>query len=371
MPGTRTWWARKHRTPLGGGCGVAPGRAVDIGGATFALGRLLPHPRLPSRIGWQRGAITDVSRRRQFEITLPPISSKTHTILVDQHATSRFHHGQAQTRDWRTLASDGRSAHRPSRTFSAAATVPKLRAVRRPLALLAVLAGAVAPSVASAATTAQDVRIGEHPAFVRVVVDFAGGTVADNEVEAIDPRPLDGLARLRVTQPGIRTIAAVRRDEGVRVRVVQETGRLRIGIRAAADRFKYVSYMALPGGRLAIDLWKAAPPSSVSVTRYGPAGCLTLDDVTVADGVVRASGRERDLFEHGLVAVVRGRSGRVLARRPVTAANGRWSARLVYAVAHRQAGTFEAFAASAKDGSLVCLAQSRVVLPASPGGSSS
>jgi Immunoglobulin-like domain of bacterial spore germination len=85
---------------------------------------------------------------------------------------------------------------------------------------------------------------------------------------------------------------------------------------------------------------------------------------------VRAAGRERDLFEHGLVAVVRGRSGRGLARRPVTAVEGRWSALLAYAVAHRQAGTVEAVAASAKDGSLVCLAQSRVTLPASGGSSS-
>lgn len=240
------------------------------------------------------------------------------------------------------------------------------------MALLVVLVGALAPAAASAAPTATDVRVGDHPAFVRVVVDFAGGTLAAHEVETTDPQPFDGLARLRVSHPGVQTSAAVREAEGLRVRVVQGSGRLRIGIRAARGRFKYVSYALLSGGRLAIDLWKSAPPSpGAGEIRHGPTGCLTLESLTVGSATVDASGRERGLFEHGLVAVLRGRSGRVLARRPVTAANRQWSARLPYRVGQRQAGTFEAFAASARDGSLVCLVQARVTLPASAAGSSS
>jgi hypothetical protein len=54
-------------------------------------------------------------------------------------------------------------------------------------------------------------------------------------------------------------------------------------------------------------------------------------------------------------------SGRVLARRVMTA-RGAWSTRVRYRVGRRQAGTLEAVAESAKDGSLDCLVQVRVVL---------
>jgi hypothetical protein len=43
-------------------------------------------------------------------------------------------------------------------------------------------------------------------------------------------------------------------------------------------------------------------------------------------------------------------------------ARGAWSTRVRYRVGRRQAGTLEAVAESAKDGSLDCLVQVRVVL---------
>jgi hypothetical protein len=219
---------------------------------------------------------------------------------------------------------------------------------------------------AAGATTATDVRIGDHPAFVRAVVDFSGGAVEINEVQTTDPRPFDGLTRIRVAQAGIRTVATVEEAQGIRVRVTQGTDRLRIGIRSAVRRFKYVSYDVVGQGRLAIDLWKSRPPSAAAEVRRGPGGCLTLDDLAVGVDAVTASGRERQLFEHQLVTVLRGRGGGIVAQRPVLAANRSWSARLPYEVLRRQAGTFEAIAASAKDGSLVCLVQARVTLSAGP-----
>ena len=56
--------------------------------------------------------------------------------------------------------------------------------------LVAVLILAVAwalPAAASAALKATQIRIGAHPAFDRVVVDFTGGTLHLNDVESPDP----------------------------------------------------------------------------------------------------------------------------------------------------------------------------------------
>ena len=42
---------------------------------------------------------------------------------------------------------------------------------------------AALPASASAAVTATKIRIGSHRGFVRVVVDFTGGTITSNNVE--------------------------------------------------------------------------------------------------------------------------------------------------------------------------------------------
>src|SRR4051812_49758019 len=58
------------------------------------------------------------------------------------------------------------------------------------------------PSAASAAPlTATQIRVADHPGFVRVVVDFSGGAVQFNELEATDPDPFaDGFVRIRLLQ---------------------------------------------------------------------------------------------------------------------------------------------------------------------------
>ncbi len=69
--------------------------------------------------------------------------------------------------------------------------------------VVAVLGGAVLAPQASAALTAREIRIADHPGFVRVVVDFTGGRVEPGEVVATDPNPFpDGFVRLRSSRAG-------------------------------------------------------------------------------------------------------------------------------------------------------------------------
>ena len=128
---------------------------------------------------------------------------------------------------------------------------------------LAVLAaGGLAPQ-ASAALTAREIRIADHPAFVRVVVDFTGGRVQPGEVNATDPNPFpDGFVRLPLTRPGVTTTADAVREHGVFARIAQTNSR-RITIRLTGTdrRFKYVHYFALRGPqRLFFHLYKSRRP---------------------------------------------------------------------------------------------------------------
>src|SRR3954469_3296594 len=90
----------------------------------------------------------------------------------------------------------------------------------------AALAGPLASS-AAAAPTAKTIRVGTRPGVVRVVVEFGGGRVRAGEVVASDPDPFpDGRARLPLTHAGVRTTAPSVKAHGVRVRIVQGTGRI-------------------------------------------------------------------------------------------------------------------------------------------------
>ena len=219
--------------------------------------------------------------------------------------------------------------------------------------------------------TAVGIRVGDRPAFVRAVVDFSHGTLTANQVEAIDPQPFDGTATVRLSHRKVQTRAAARSADGISVRVLQGVNGLRIDVRAARRRFKYLSYAVMSSNRLVIDVWKSAAPSRAVEARRGEGGCLTLDRARVAAGTVSAAGRERDIFEHQFQVVLRGDDGRALTRRPALAAAGRWSAQLRYRAARGQVGTLEGVALSAKDGALACLVQVRVTLPALAGAVSS
>jgi Immunoglobulin-like domain of bacterial spore germination len=235
------------------------------------------------------------------------------------------------------------------------------------VSLVAVAIGLASPAAASAALTATGVRIGDRPAAVRVVVDFSGGRLELGEVIATDPGPGDGRARLRLTKRGVLTRAAARRAHGVSVRVVQGRGRISVRIAAARGRFKYMAVSALRGPeRLVIDLYRSRPPSPEAEIRSAPDGCLGLASVRREGRRFVVRGREQDLFEHALVLRVRDAQGRLVGSRPLTAAAGRWRGSVRYRVGAGQAGTLEAVAHSAKDGSLDCIVQVRVRLGTGP-----
>jgi Immunoglobulin-like domain of bacterial spore germination len=222
-------------------------------------------------------------------------------------------------------------------------------------------------AAAAGACTAVAVRFGDHPAYVRAVVDFTGGSIAMRNVEATDPKPFDGSASVRVTRPAIGTRVTSARGLGIALRISARTGMLQITLAAARHRFKYLSYTIINGGNgLAIDLWKSAPPSKRAEIRRSPGGCLALDKSSVSAGLVTASGRARATFENQFPLVLRDSDGTAIAQRTVRVSGGRWSGQLTYHSTRTQAGTLEAVETSAKDGALICIVQIRVTLPASP-----
>ena len=217
--------------------------------------------------------------------------------------------------------------------------------------------------------TATQIRIGAHPAFDRIVVDFTGGTLHLNDVESPDPLPYGGLAKVRVTAPGITTTAhRVSSKRLWSVRIKQESGSILVKLVPKIHRFKYLEYSVLHSPqRLVIDLWRARPPRAAAEFPVAPqGGCLSIDNVTKAPGRITANGSENDVFEHMFTVAVRDRHGKVLRRRGVTATAGHWHRIVPYSVTDAQHGTLEAVDFSEKDGSLTCIAQVRVSLTPGP-----
>lgn len=227
---------------------------------------------------------------------------------------------------------------------------------------LSLVSGAVLAPPASAVLTAREIRIGDHPGFVRVVIDFTGGRVEPGEVVATDPNPFpDGFVRLPLTRTGVRTTADPVHDEGVFARIAQGSGKITIRLTGDDRRFKYVGYFAQhTPERLVLDLYKARPPSDAAEITRGRGGCLRLTDHAVTRRHVDAEGRERNLFEHSLVVRLRRSGGRIHRQKAETAFQQMWSTSFDYPPARRQTGTLEAVALSAKDGTLDCLVQVRV-----------
>jgi hypothetical protein len=242
--------------------------------------------------------------------------------------------------------------------------------VRRVL-LVAVLAIAVAsalPAAASAALTATQIRIGNHPAFVRVVVDFTGGTLHRNDVESPDPQPFDGRARVRVTRVGITTGAAAVTQEGVTARIAQRSGSIVLQLSARRHRFKYLEHGVLHSPeRLVVDLWRSRLPTAAAEFPTAPqGGCLSIENYDALPGRVRADGSENDLFEHMFQMNVRNQKGRVVGTRPVTASAGQWHRTVPFDIGVAQKGTVEVVDFSEQDGSLICIAQLRATLAPGP-----
>lgn len=233
-------------------------------------------------------------------------------------------------------------------------------ALVRITALAAVLLVA-APATASA-ITATNARIAQHPGFVRVVVDFSGGTFDVNDADATDPVPPEGSARVVVRGSGIGTIPIDKAANGVRVRISQGSSELVIRLDGAVRAFKYLRISGLHGPeRLILDLYSAKPPSAAAEIRTGRLNCLRLTSIAPHGRGFRVRGVETDLFEGSFVLRVRDASGRVAGSRVVTA-RGAFNLRVAYRVTRAGTGTLEGVAASAKDGSLACLVQVRVWL---------
>jgi hypothetical protein len=223
------------------------------------------------------------------------------------------------------------------------------------VALVALVFASTAVAVVN--LTAIDTRFGNHAAFVRVVVDFTDGDLRPNDVMLLDPRVRDGETRLEIRHLRVRTEAPPESGQGVRVTSTQGTNRIVFRLRAAANRFKYVSYETLSSPeRLVIDLWKDDPPRPAATIRND--GCLRLDSYSVG-ARARASGVAlQRLFENALVLRVRNSGGAIVGERPlITDQQGRWSGNFPYTVARAQRGTLEAVVGSAKDGALDCLVQ--------------
>jgi hypothetical protein len=226
----------------------------------------------------------------------------------------------------------------------------------------------VVPAAASAALTATQIRIGNHPAFVRVVVDFTGGTLHANDAESPDPNPFDGRARVRVTHAGITSDAAPVAGEHMAARIVERSGFIVLQLSSRKHRFKYLEHGVLHSPeRLVVDLWKARPPTDAAELPTAPqGGCLTIENLDAFPGRVTANGTETDLFEHMFQADVRNANGRIVGTRSVTATSGHWHRTVHYDVGGAQAGTFEVVDFSEQDGSLSCIAQVRVALAPAP-----
>jgi len=231
------------------------------------------------------------------------------------------------------------------------------------LAALAIVLLAALPGSASAALTASGVRVGAQAAFVRVVVDFSGGTVSLNEVDATDPKPADGAARVVIAHRGIAVRPADVSGFGVRARMSRAgANSVRVQLTVTPGKFKYVRVSALASPqRLLIDVYRTAPPSAGAEIRTGVGKCLTLTSVQGSGSSFVVKGTELNVFEGSFVIRVRAATGKVVGTRIVTA-RGDWSQTVRYDVARAQSGTVEAVAASAKDGSLACLVQVRVRL---------
>jgi hypothetical protein len=228
---------------------------------------------------------------------------------------------------------------------------------------LALASLCVAPAAdATVNLTGVSMRVGDHPAFTRVVVTFTDGDLQRFEPSTLDPSPADGAALVEVAHAGVRAEAPPVAGFGVRAALVQGVDAVRLRLRTIPGRFKYVGYRVLAGPeRLVVDLWKSAPPTAA--TRSD--GCLSLVTSRVRPGRVTVSGRElRPLFEHTVVVRLRDASGRQLLVRPLTALNGRWAGSFRYRAAAGGPGTLEAASMSARDGSLECLVQTPVRLTA-------
>ncbi|MFN8123666.1 MAG: hypothetical protein U0237_14695 [Thermoleophilia bacterium] len=213
------------------------------------------------------------------------------------------------------------------------------------------------------AATVVGVRVGDHPAYVRVVLDVRG-TVALSDVapaEGLADPFGSGLVAFFIRRPGIRSDVERRSRLGVTVAIVPAPDMLLMRTTASRWRFKFAGWAVLRSPtRVVVDLWKSAPPTPAATVLDD--GCLRLTAVRSRPGTVDVRGRVvGQVFENQFAVLIRDRAGRVLDRRRVTARNGTaWHVRLRHG-APGQAGTVEGFDGGGT-GNVECLVQTAVRL---------
>ncbi len=228
-------------------------------------------------------------------------------------------------------------------------------------ATLAVLSSAPT-AAATVDLTAHRIRVGAHPALVRVVVDFTDGTFGPNDVDLVQGS-IDhtGAARIDLHRPNAQAQAAAVSRHGIRVSVVQIAGAagLRVRLLAPPRRFKFVGYTVLHHPeRLVIDVYRRS--ALVAAAR---GGCFDIRSTTAAPGTVSARGTVLErIFENSFRLRLRRADGQVVSARSVIFPPGPWAGTVRHGLAQRQRGLFEVIEFSAKDGSLECLAQTPVTL---------
>jgi hypothetical protein len=227
--------------------------------------------------------------------------------------------------------------------------------------LAAAAAGATARTHMGAALRLERARLVGERQRVELDTRFSGGGVPRGILVTDDANPFDGRARITLQGARISTAVSSVRGAGVRVSVRVAGGRLSFTLTGARHAFTYAGYRESSPVRPVLVLWRSTPPAARAHPRFGPAGCLTLR-ATVAGSTIRASGRESGLFEHSFLVRLRARDGSLVAQRVMTAV-GHWSVTMPFAPGAGRVATVEAYAASAKDGSLACLAQQRIQRP--------
>lgn len=268
--------------------------------------------------------------------------------------------------------------------------MPAARPIRRALlgGATVVLLGSLAPAATGAhKQPASGIAITQRPTAVRIAITLPAGTdlgAGSADVEALDAAPADGRAIVAVTAPGLGVRSQNATGAGITVRLRPRAGGATVLIRAQRRTLKFVSYGRPTGRRLVIDLWRNTTAAGARILNDG---CLSLTRWATTPGIATARGRElRPLFEHGLVLSLRreGPGRALVAETPVTATEGvfkadfsgyripgRWNGSLPFTLVPEPGTTrtramLEAWSSSAKDGSLVCLVQTPVILRPKP-----
>jgi hypothetical protein len=205
------------------------------------------------------------------------------------------------------------------------------------------------PTTALRATT---MRIGSHPAFVRVVVQFAGPSAPNGG--DIDAETGGRLRNVTASVAGAGSTAAAVAAWGVRASIVRSTSGIVVRMRTTAGRFAYVRYVTLAHpGRLSIDLIR-----SFSTAPYATGGCFTDASASAsAAGLLTTRYRlARPIFENQWILRIRGASGAPIgAPTPQSGPPGTFTTVLPIPVTLRRRGVVDILDPGAKDAGIACL----------------